>query len=350
MEACMIGLWDTTGAEVVKALAAERRSAGGVTSGLALTLIAVVDEKRVREAEAAATIAASAHPCRLLIVVRSDVTRQVNRLDAEIVVGGRLGPCEAVVMRMYGRLALHAESVVMPLLAPDVPVVAWWHEEPPEHIAYDFLGVVADRRVTDSAQAMDPVAALRQRAADYAPGDTDLAWTRITPWRTLVAGAFDTLEARVTGATVVAPEQDPTAALMRGWLAARLGITPKAEPTTEFPRLRTVELTCENGDVLRLTREDGTATFSRSGQVDRQLPLVRRPLGDELAEELRRLDADQIYADALGKLAGLSGLQDRSPNRVHIWKDPAVSERPDAPAASVPGAVADGAAPAESSA
>ena len=341
----MIGLWDTTGAEVVKALSAERRSAGGVTSGLALTLIAVVDEKRVREAEAAATIAAAQHPCRLLIVVRSDVTREINRLDAEIVVGGRLGPCEAVVMRMYGRLALHAESVVMPLLAPDVPVVAWWHEEPPEHIAYDFLGVVADRRVTDSAQAMDPVAALRQRADDYAPGDTDLAWTRITPWRTLVAGAFDTLDARVTGATVVAPEQDPTAALMRGWLASRLGIKPVAEPTTQYPRLRSVELTCENGDVLRLTREDGTATFTRTGQLERQLPLVRRPLGDELAEELRRLDADQIYAEALGALAGMSGLQDRSPHRVHIWKDPAVSERPDAPAPAMPSRASAGSTP-----
>ena len=212
----MISLWDATGNEVVKALAAERRSAGGVTSGLALTLAVVVDEKRVREAEAAATIAAAAHPCRILIVVRSDITRDVNRLDAEIVVGGRLGPCEAVVMRMYGRLALHAESVVMPLLAPDVPVVAWWHKEPPELIANDFLGVVADRRITDAAQAPDPVRALRQRAVDYAPGDTDLAWTRITPWRTLVAGAFDTVEARVIGATVVAPEKDPTGALMRG--------------------------------------------------------------------------------------------------------------------------------------
>jgi len=146
----MIGLWDTTGNEVVKALAAERRSAGGVASGLALTLVAVVEEKKVREAEAAATIAAAAHPCRLLIVVRSDLEGR-SRLDAEIVVGGRLGPAEAVVMRMYGRLALHAESVVMPLLAPDVPVVTWWHEEPPSSIANDFLGVVADRRITDSA-------------------------------------------------------------------------------------------------------------------------------------------------------------------------------------------------------
>ena len=71
----MIALWDTTGNEVVKALAAERRSAGGVASGLALTLVVVVDEKRVREAEAAATIAAAAHPCRLLIVVRAEVER-----------------------------------------------------------------------------------------------------------------------------------------------------------------------------------------------------------------------------------------------------------------------------------
>ncbi|MEV4198789.1 glucose-6-phosphate dehydrogenase assembly protein OpcA [Micromonospora globbae] len=326
----MIGLWDTTGNEVVKALAAERRSAGGVASGMALTLIVVVDEKRVREAEAAATIAAAAHPCRLLVVVRTDIERDRNRLDAEIVVGGRLGPCEAVVMRMYGRLALHAESVVLPLLVPDVPVVTWWHGEPPEEIATDFLGVVADRRITDAAQAADPIAALRQRAHDYAPGDTDLAWTRITPWRTLVAGAFDTTAAKVTEATVVAPAHDPTAALMCGWLSSRLGISPRWEHTDQFPRMREVELRCANGDHLTLTRDDSVATFRRSGQDDRQLPLVRRPLGDELAEELRRLDADQVYAEALGAIVGVTGLEQRPGRRVHVWKDPATAHRAEA--------------------
>src|SRR5207237_6344436 len=123
------------------------------------------------EAEAAATIAAAAHPCRIVVVVRSDVDRDRNRLDAEIVVGGRLGPCEAVVTRMYGRLALHAESVVMPLLVPDVPVVTWWHGEPPDMIAHDFLGVVADRRITDAIQYPDPVAAFKQPAQAYAPSD-----------------------------------------------------------------------------------------------------------------------------------------------------------------------------------
>jgi glucose-6-phosphate dehydrogenase assembly protein OpcA len=320
----LIGLWDTTGSEVVKALAAERRSAGGVASGMALTLIVVVDEPRVREAEAAVTIASAAHPCRMIVVVRSEVERERSRLDAEIVVGGRLGPGEAVVTRMFGRLALHAESVVMPLLVPDVPVVTWWHGEPPEEIATDFLGVVADRRITDSAQAADPIAALRQRAHDYAPGDTDLAWTRITPWRTLVAGAFDTAEgSHVTAARVVAPPNDPTAALMVGWLKSRLGLEPEWQHTTEFPRMREVSLRCANGDEMVLTREDSTAIFRRTGQPDRHLPLVRRPLGDELAEELRRLDPDQIYAEALGAVAGITGLDSRPHQRVHVWKDPA---------------------------
>jgi glucose-6-phosphate dehydrogenase assembly protein OpcA len=325
----MTGLWDATGLDVVKALAAERRSAGGLTSGLALTLVVVVDERRVREAEAAATIAASAHPCRLVVVVRADggpVDR--SRLDAEIVVGGRLGPCEAVVLRMQGRLALHAESVVMPLIAPDVPVVTWWHGEPPDHIAYDPLGVLAERRVTDAAQATDPIAALRRRAHDYAPGDTDLAWCRITPWRTLVAGAFDTITSPVTSGCVAAPEADPTAALMRGWLRARLGVMPTLEPTSEFPRMREVRLVCANGDEVSLTRNDDSAVLRRTGQGDRDLPLTRRPLGEELAEELRRLDADQIYADALGALTGVAGLDTRPNTRVHIWKDPSLSEAP----------------------
>jgi glucose-6-phosphate dehydrogenase assembly protein OpcA len=318
----MIGLWDTTGNEVVKALQAERRSAGGVASGMALTLIVVVDEKKVREAEAAATIAAQAHPCRILIVVRSDLDRPTSRLDAEVVVGGRLGPCEAVVMRMYGRLALHAESVVMPLLVPDVPVVTWWHADPPERIANDFLGVVADRRITDAAQAPDRLAALKQRAVDYAPGDTDLAWTRITHWRTLVASAFDTTDETVVGATVVAPKADPTAALMIGWLASRLNIQPRWVDTSEFPRMREVQLLCANGDELLLVRQNGTATFRRSGQGERHLPLVKRPLGEELAEELRRLDPDQVYAEALAAMSGVTGLDERPTHRVHVWRDP----------------------------
>src|SRR5581483_11206080 len=205
-------LWDTTGADVLHALLAERRTAGALATGLALTLVVVVDEKRVREAEEAATIAAAAHPCRVLIVVRHSIEADI-RLDAEVQVGGRLGATEAVVMRMYGRLTLHAESVVLPLLAPDAPVVTWWHGTPPEQIATDALGVLANRRITDCARAADPKAALQQRAEDFAPGDTDLAWTRTTPWRALLASALDAVDATATSAAVGYEPGNATGAL-----------------------------------------------------------------------------------------------------------------------------------------
>jgi glucose-6-phosphate dehydrogenase assembly protein OpcA len=323
----MIGLWDTTGNAVVKALSAERRTAGGVTSGLALTLIVVTDETAVRTAEAAATIAAAAHPCRLLIVVRDEVTHERSRLDAEVVVGGRLGPAEAVVMRMRGRLALHAESVVMPLLAPDVPVVTWWQCPAPERIAYDPLGVVAERRITDANQSRDAIAALRTRAEDYAPGDTDLAWTRITPWRTLVAGAFDAGQATPTRVSLSAAEKDPSAALMGGWLAARLGITPEYH-VVSAPGLRGVSMALSDGGTVDITRQNGAARLARTGLPERVLPLADRPVGEELAEELRRLDADQSYASALSAATGVE-LGARNPTRVHVWNDPALAERPD---------------------
>jgi len=83
-------LWDTTGGDVVKALVAERRAGGAVASGLAVTLVAIVDEKNVVTAEQAATIAAQAHPCRLLIVIRRQVDTS-DRLDAEVQVVGNSG-------------------------------------------------------------------------------------------------------------------------------------------------------------------------------------------------------------------------------------------------------------------
>jgi glucose-6-phosphate dehydrogenase assembly protein OpcA len=301
-----------------------------VASGLALTLIAVTDEPRVRAVEDAATIAAAEHPCRLLIVVRDPAGGRLDepsRLDAEIIVGGRLGPCEAVVLRMSGRLALHAESVVMPLLAPDVPVVTWWHTDPPDRIAFDPLGVVAERRITDVAECVHPVQALRMRADDYAPGDTDLAWTRITPWRTLIAGSFDTVDRPVVSARVVAPLNDPGAELLGGWLQARLGISPE-RVDADAPGIGTVTFTLDNGAELTLIRQDGTALLRRTGYADRILSLVHRRLGDELAEELRRLDADQPYAAALSAASGVPALNRRPPNRVHIWQDPALSEPP----------------------
>ena len=318
----MTTLWDTTGTAVVKALGAERRLAGAVSSGLALTLVVVVDEKRVGEAEAAATRAAAQHPCRLLVVVRRRPDAPEPRLDAEVLIGGRLGPGEAVVMRMYGRLALHAESVVLPLLAPDAPVVTWWYGEPPTLIAHDPLGVFADRRVTDASLSVDPRAALVQRARDYAPGDTDLAWTRTTLWRALCASAFDSAEGPPVRARVAGEAADLSRDLLAGWLTTRLGLDVQVDDSSG-PGVTEVEITLDS-TTMHLCRGDGqTVVLSHTGQPDRTLPLPRRDLGDLLAEELQRLDSDETYAEALGAMTGSSGLSGRSTSRTHVWVDPA---------------------------
>jgi glucose-6-phosphate dehydrogenase assembly protein OpcA len=323
-------LWDTTGTAVVKALAAERRTGGAVLSGLALTLVVVVDEKDVHQAEAAATTAASRHPCRLLIVIRRQVEAPVPRLDAEVQVGGRLGPGEAVVMRMYGRLGLHAESVTLPLLAPDAPVVTWWHGPPPKLIAHDPLGVFAERRVTDVGRCPDTAAALRMRAEDYRPGDTDLAWTRTTPWRAELASTFDTVRAVPTAARVTGRTDDPATQLLAGWLSARFGVPVPVEQAAGRASgvggigVSEVVVELDGGGTVRLSRRDSsTVLLERAEQPDSEVALPERELGDLLAEELRRLDADQPYADALGVATGVDGLAHAPAEpRKHIWLDP----------------------------
>ena len=44
-----------------------------------------------------------------------------------------------------------------------------------------------------------------------------------------------------------------------------------------------------------------------------------------MAEELRRLDADQTYGAALGAVTGETDLNERTASRSHIWHDPALA-------------------------
>jgi glucose-6-phosphate dehydrogenase assembly protein OpcA len=328
----MTTLWDTTGTAVVKELAEQRRTGGAVLSGVALTLVVGAEEGRVAEAEEAATLAAEMHPCRLLVVVRRQIDAPVPRLDAEVLIGGRLGPGESVVMRMYGRLGLHAESVVLPLLASDAPVVTWWHAAPPKRLATDALAVFADRRITDSANADDPRAALKARAEDYAPGDTDLAWTRTTAWRATLASTLDSISGRrgdaveVRGGRVEGDATNASAALLAGWLSSRCGCSIGVEQSSRHPGVSGVDAV-----ILQLDQDEevqvhadrrGGAVVTQPFRPDSPVALPERVLGDLLGEELRRLDRDEPYMEALEAATGVTGLVGRSPVREYVWVDP----------------------------
>ena len=332
----MTTLWDTTGSAVVKELAAQRRTGGAVLSGVALTLVVVADEGRVAEAEEAATHAAESHPCRLLVVVRRQLEAPAPRLDAEVLIGGRLGPGEAVVMRMYGRLGLHAESVVLPLLAADAPVVTWWHAAPPDRLATDALAVFADRRITDSSIAEDPPAALKTRAGDYAPGDTDLAWTRTTAWRSVLASSLDSVSGRrgepvhVQSGSITGDPANATAQLLAGWLSSRCGCPVSVDAGGRAPGssgVDSVVLQLDQDEKVELhaDRRSG-AVISQPYRPDATVALPDRVLGDLLSEELRRLDTDEPYREALEAATGVPGLAEHRDEREHVWFDPAEAD------------------------
>ncbi len=292
-----VALSDTTASDVAALLARERRRSGAGLLGMALTLVVATDERDHEDAVRAANDAAMEHPCRVVAVVPR-APKDRARLDAEIGVGLRGNPGENVVLRLYGHLGDHADSVVLPLLLPDAPVVVWWPGAAPDVPAESALGRLAQRRVTDAAATAKPLDALRSRLGGHRAGDTDLAWTRLTPWRALLAAALDEPYDAVVAATVAAAKGNPSAALLGAWLRLRLGTACDVR-TSRGPGITEARLRTTHGD-LAITRPDGErATLARPGQPDRGVALRRRTTADLLAEELRRLDPDEPYAETL---------------------------------------------------
>jgi glucose-6-phosphate dehydrogenase assembly protein OpcA len=294
-----IDLTETTTGAINDALRQARQRLGGPASGMVLTLVIVTDEEAQYDAVRAASAAAREHPCRVLVVIARRPDSR-SRLDAEIRVG-ETSPGETVLLRMYGPLGRHADSVVVPLLMPDTPVVTWWPSQPPAIPAKDPMGALAQRRITDAAAADAPRGSLSHLADGYHPGDTDLSWTRATPWRSLLAATLDQPHGTLLGGTVAAEKGNPTADLLASWLSWRLGVS-FGNDISGGPGITDVRFATSEGEIV-ITRPDGrVAHLCRPGQPERRVALHRRETPELLAEELRRLDPDEVYADALARL------------------------------------------------
>jgi glucose-6-phosphate dehydrogenase assembly protein OpcA len=300
----MIDLTDTTTHAIRDALTRARDQMGGPTTGMVLNLIIMTDESVQYDAVRAASQAGREHPCRVLGVIARDPGSE-SRLDAEIRTGDG-APGQTVLLRMYGPMGLHADSVVMPLLVPDTPVVTWWPRGGPAVPSGDPLGLLAQRRVTDAASAREPARALAGLALGYRPGDTDLSWTRATTWRSVLAATLDQPHGEISGGSVAAEPGNPTADLLAAWLASRLG-APFSRDESGGPGITEVRFVTSEGHIT-ITRPDGrTATLSRPDQPERRVALHRRDTADLLAEELRRLNPDEVYGETLASFAAGAG-------------------------------------------
>lgn len=290
-------LKDTTAAAINRALIAARRAGGSQATGQVLTLVVVTDDDAHADAVDAAVTTAAEHPSRIL-VARCRSAAEAIRLDAEVCGTGERGPGELVSLELHGELAQHADSVVLPLLVPDAPVVTFWPGAAPLDPAADPIGALSQRRITDLATSPDPVGGLAERAAHYSEGDTDLSWTRVTPWRSQLAAALDQPHEQILGGSVAGEAGSPSTELLASWLQLRLGVEIERR-TSDGPGLTEVRLSTEDGEISLVRKDGHVATLSAPGWPDRPIALPRRALAELIAEELRRLDPDEIYAECL---------------------------------------------------
>lgn len=293
----IITLPSTTTAMINAELVRLRKEGGVITLGRVMTLVIDASEADPEEAITTANVASREHPCRIIVLVPREGS---TALDAQIRVGGDAGASEVVVLHAPVEAMEHADTLVMPLLLPDAPIVAWWPGIVPLVPSATPIGAMAQRRITDSKSASNAAAVLCSLSDGYRAGDTDLAWTRITRWRALLASALEQVDDKtVTKARIVGDMHSPSILLFGSWLRGSLGCRFEADYQPDATGLVSVTLTTPAGDI-GISRPDGlNATLSQPGQPEHVIALPSRSLGECLAEELRRMDDDPVYGEAL---------------------------------------------------
>ncbi len=304
----IIDLPHTTTSVVAKRLVKLRDEGGAVTLGRILTLVVVAAPDDVETAVSAANDASREHPCRIVVLTTRDHDGDA-RLDAQIRVGGDAGASEVIILTACGPLTEHIDTLVIPLLLPDTPVVAWWPRGLPVTSGERGIEALCQVRITDAVTADEPIAMLGRLRDQYRPIHTDLAWTRITLWRGLLAATLDQPPFEpVHSVTVEGDIAHPSVDLIGAWLARTLRCPVELVRGVDAQAITKVVLHRASGDIVISRPAGAVATLAQPGQPTHRISLPVRSLKECLSEELRRLDPDEIYGEVLTKgLARLDG-------------------------------------------
>lgn len=299
----MIVTLNNTDTRAIAQALTKARDNYSLATGRVLTLIVAAHENgRDKISDTLDTLrsTSSEHPARVLILLLGDPDAE-TQLDAEVFVAADAGSSEMVVMRLAGELTRHLDSLVTPLLLPDTPVVTCWPADAPESPSSSQLGAIAQRRIGNTRRG-ETGPSLGQIASGYAPGDSDLMWSRITPWRGTVASALD----RFAGHTVRSVEVsgingDPSVDLAAGWLAACLDVdvVRRGHFAQEGFPIKHLVMHCDGGDVEVTMQDAHTMRISVPNRADLFMAMTERTDAECLAEELRHLGPDTTYERAL---------------------------------------------------
>ncbi|HEU5100285.1 MAG TPA: glucose-6-phosphate dehydrogenase assembly protein OpcA [Roseiflexaceae bacterium] len=349
-----------------------------VTRTCVLNLIVVTGGGRAAE-RATETVArlTGRHPNRAFVISaapngRKDVLDAWVQTHCQMPSPGRPQVCgEQISIEARGAAVDRVPGTLLPLLLPDVPVMLWWPRgEPSDDPRFLKFADYVDRVIVDSATFAKPEAGLVRLAALLSPDTSnrsagpgaanwsaganaaisDLAWSRLTPWRELTAQFFDAPAlvphlSEITRVTLEyeahagGPADRSQALLLLGWLAARLGWAP-GDAMSERSGITTLGMVAANGEPIAvelhpaapaddlldrlsaLTIECRRARFNVARDaapdcavarsevegmqpIQRKVRLERLDEASLIGEELRLLGHDQTFELALMVAAGL---------------------------------------------
>lgn len=301
----IINLPDTNTSKIAAKIDELHEERGESATGRVLTLLIDTTLKELEHALGAANNASREHPCRVIAIVRDWSSEHaaehgeiVPNLDAQVRFGADAGAGEIIILYPHNGLVRHPDTLVIPLLVPDAPIVAWWPTNAPEDPAHDLLGAMASSRITDAQRADDTLKTVQNLRKNWSPKDVDLSWTRLTPWRALLASMLDQPpHLPILRAKVVGPTHYVSLHLLAAWLKSSLHVHVEIVEDPKAKAINSVTFEREDG-ILSLTRPagDDQAMISLPGQAAQPIALPIRTLDDCLSEELRRIDPDEIYA------------------------------------------------------
>jgi hypothetical protein len=316
-----------------------RLSRPGPTACCVNVLVGLGSDTDPQPVSSLLTALAPGHPLRAVLVVDRG---EVSGIDAEVVCErSPRGPIQRqqVLLRVSSRAGRRLPSLAARLLAAEVPTYLWWPGGGPS------LDLDETRRDVDTCDALIVDSALRDdHPALVAAGErgrasvADLLWPRLRPWRESLATFFAPPGRRAYLAGVERleletgphPEGTRAAALLLGWMAARLDqrldaawtegdrisaryrhgggrVLVRILPGESTGELRALSLRARDFE-LTLRHDDGDRArlrFRIDGTVDQHLFWRPPAPGDQLGELLTDARRDSVYAGALAQAAML---------------------------------------------
>jgi glucose-6-phosphate dehydrogenase assembly protein OpcA len=314
---------DVTGVEKkLSELWAEVTQDGELSSAVRTTVFNLVvhtsDEETANRVASDLGQLAERQPSRSIIIIADRLCTR-SCVDAHLTVhcngasDDALPLChEHLVVAARGRAADHLDSVVIPLLVPELPTYLWWPGQPPfGHRVFHRLLGVADQLVVDSSEFLSPGDGLAElaRLTSVRQGINDFNWGRLTPWRDIIAQFFDgqTWAPYANGIRSIRLEfgsggddfrrATSGTLLLLGWIGCRLGWKP--ETTLDTVVSREVTLSCiQGGRLIPIDiqfRDYGAQSVGRLMRVE----LVSQPRGEQPARFSveRTHDLDHVHVN-----------------------------------------------------